>query len=65
MKNKYVNLFIVFFFSGTIANLLFRLLDFSIFRNSDFAMQGWSYGNLVTLGFAIVMTFVWINKNKN
>jgi len=28
-------------------------------------MQDWSYGNLVTLGFAIVMTFVWINKNKN
>ena len=65
MKNRYVNLFIVFFFSGTLANLLFSLLDFTIFRNSDFTMQDWSYGNLVTLGFAVVMTFVWINKNKN
>ncbi|MDA2970183.1 MAG: hypothetical protein O3A48_04410 [Actinomycetota bacterium] len=65
MKNRFVNIFIVFFFSGTIANLFFRLLDFTIFRSSDFKMQDWSYGNIATLGFAIIMTYIWINKNKN
>ena len=65
MKNRYVNIFIVFFFSGTIVSLIFRLIDYVLFRNSDFNLNSWSYSNSILFILALSITYSWIIKNKS
>ncbi len=64
MKNRYVNIFIVFFFSGTIISLIFRLIDYVLFRNSDFNLNSWPYSNSILFILALFITYSWIVKNK-
>ena len=64
MNNKYVNIFIVFFFSGTIVSLTFRLIDNILFRNSEFRLQTWTYSNLAIFSIALVILYLWIKKSK-
>ena len=64
MNNKYVNIFIVFFFSGTIVSLTFRLIDYILFRNSDFNLQTWTYSNLAIFSIALVILYLWVKKSK-
>ena len=64
MNNKYVNIFIVFFFSGTIVSLTFRLIDNILSRNSEFSLQTWTYSNLPIFSIALVIQYLWIKKSK-
>ena len=64
MNNRYVNIFIVFFFSGTIVSLTFRLIDNILFRNSEFRLQTWTYSNLAIFSIALVILYLWIKKSK-
>ena len=64
MNNRYVNIFIVFFFSGTIVSLTFRLIDNILFRNSEFSLQIWTYSNLAIFSIALVIVYLWIKKSK-
>ncbi len=64
MQNKYLGIFIVFFFSGTLSSLTFRLLDNSVFRNAEFKIQDWIYGNLLILLISVLVTYIWVIKNK-
>jgi len=64
MNNRYVNIFIVFFFSGTIVSLTFRLIDNTLFRNSEFSLQTWTYSNLAIFSIALVVLYLWIKKSK-
>ncbi len=64
MQNKYLGIFIVFFFSGTLSSLTFRLLDTSIFRNAEFKIQDWIYSNLLILLISVLVTYIWVIKNK-
>ena len=65
MRNKYVNIFIVFFFSGTIVSLIFRLIDNVLFRNAEFSLQNWNFSNLAIFSIALVIVYLWIKKNKS
>ncbi len=64
MKNRYVNILIVFFFSGTIISLIFRLIDYVLFRNSNFNLNNWPYSNSILFILALSITYSWIVKNK-
>jgi|TARA_B100001758_G_scaffold49970_1_gene40478 hypothetical protein len=64
VQNKYLGIFIVFFFSGTLSSLTFRLLDNSVFRNAEFKIQDWIYGNLLILLISVLVTYIWVIKNK-
>jgi len=64
VQNKYLGIFIVFFFSGTLSSLTFRLLDISVFRNAEFKIQDWTYGNLLILLISVLITYIWVIKNK-
>jgi len=64
MNNRYVNIFIVFFFSGTIVSLTFRLVDNILLRNSEFSLQTWTYSNLAIFSIALVILYLWIKKSK-
>ena len=65
MSNRYVNIFIVFFFSGTIVSLIFRLIDNVLFRNAEFSLQNWNFSNLAIFSIALVIVYLWIQKNKS
>jgi hypothetical protein len=64
VQNKYLGIFITFFFSGTLLSLAFRLLDSSVFRNAEFKIQDWAYGNLLILLTSVLITYLWVIKNK-
>ena len=64
MNNRYVNIFIVFFFSGTIVSLTFRLVDNILFRTSEFSLQTWTYSNLAIFSIALAILYLWIKKSK-
>ena len=64
MNNRYVNIFIVFFFSGTIVSLTFRLIDNILFRNSEFSLQTWTYSNLAIFSIALVILYLWIRRRS-
>jgi hypothetical protein len=64
VQNKYLGIFIIFFFSGTLSSLTFRLLDSSVFRNSEFKIQDWTYSNLLILLTSVFITYLWVIKNK-
>ena len=65
MNNRYVNIFIVFFFSGTIVSLIFRLIDNVLFRNAEFSLQNWTFSNLAIFSIALAIAYLWIKKNKS
>jgi len=64
VQNKYLGIFIVFFFSGTLSSLTFRLLDNLVFRNAEFKIQDWIYSNLLILLISVLVTYIWVIKNK-
>ena len=65
MSNRYVNIFIVFFFSGTIVSLIFRLIDNVLFRNAEFSLQNWNFSNLAIFSISLAIVYLWIKKNKS
>ena len=64
MQNKYIGIFIVFFFSGTLSSLTIRFLDNSVFRNSQFKLQDWTYSNLLILIISVLVTYFWVKKTN-
>ena len=64
MQNKYIGIFIVFFFSGTLSSLVIRFLDNSVFRNSQFKLQDWTYSNLLILIISLLVTYFWVKKTN-
>ena len=63
--DRYLNIFIVFFFSGTIVSLIFDLIDYILFRNSDFNLNNWAYSNLVILSIMFLAVYSWTKKNHS
>ena len=64
MQNKYIGIFIVFFFSVTLSSLVIRFLDNSVFRNSQFKLQDWTYSNLLILIISVLVTYFWVKKTN-
>jgi protein-S-isoprenylcysteine O-methyltransferase Ste14 len=65
MKNKFVNIFIVAFFTGATLNILFSVIDNTILRNEDFQISDWEFSNYIVLFTSIILVYVWIKRNRD
>ena len=65
MRNKFVGIFIVAFFTGAILNVLFSIIDNTILRNQDFQISEWEFSNYIVFLTAIILVFVWIKRNRD
>ena len=65
MRNKFVGIFIVAFFTGATLNVLFSIIDNTVFRNQDFQISEWEFRNYIVFLTAIILVFVWIKRNRD
>lgn len=65
MKNKFVGIFIVAFFTGATLNVLFSIIDNTVLRNQDFQISEWEFSNYIVFLTAIILVFVWIKRNRD
>ncbi len=65
MRNKFVGIFIVAFFTGATLNVLFSIIDNTILRNQDFQISEWEFSNYIVFLTAIILVFVWIKRNRD
>ena len=65
MKNKFVSIFIVAFFTGATLNILFSVIDNTILRNEDFQISDWEFSNYIVLFTSIIFVYVWIKRNRD
>lgn len=65
MKNKFVSIFIVAFFTGATLNILFSVIDNTILRNEDFQISDWEFSNYIVLFTSILLVYVWIKRNRD
>jgi len=65
MKNKFVGIFIVAFFTGATLNVLFSIIDNTVFRNQAFQISEWEFSNYIVFLAAIILVFVWIKRNRD
>jgi protein-S-isoprenylcysteine O-methyltransferase Ste14 len=65
MRNKFVGIFIVAFFTGATLNVLFSIIDNTILRNQDFQISEWEFSNYIVFFTAIILVFVWIKRNRD
>ena len=65
MRNKFVGIFIVAFFTGATLNVLFSIIDNTVLRNQDFQIREWEYTNYIVFLTAIILVFVWIKRNRD
>ena len=65
MKNKFVSIFIVAFFTGATLNILFSVIDNTILRNEDFQISDWEFSNYIVLFTSIILVYVWIKRNRD
>jgi protein-S-isoprenylcysteine O-methyltransferase Ste14 len=65
MRNKFVGIFIVAFFTGATLNVLFSIIDNTVLRNQDFKISEWEFSNYIVFLTAIILVFVWIKRNRD
>ena len=65
MRNKFVGIFIVAFFTGATLNVLFSIIDNTVFRNQAFQISEWEFSNYIVFLTAIILVFVWIKRNRD
>jgi protein-S-isoprenylcysteine O-methyltransferase Ste14 len=65
MRNKFVGIFIVAFFTGATLNVLFSIIDNTVLRNQDFQISEWEFSNYIVFLTAIILVFVWIKRNRD
>lgn len=65
MKNKFVNIFIVAFFTGATLNVLFFIIDNTILRNQDFQIRDWEFSNYIVFFTSMFLVYVWIKRNRD
>lgn len=65
MRNKFVGIFIVAFFTGATLNILFSIIDNTVLRNQDFQISEWEFSNYIVFLTAIILVFVWIKRNRD
>ena len=65
MRNKFVGVFIVAFFTGATLNVLFSIIDNTVLRNQDFQISEWEFSNYIVFLTAIILVFVWIKRNRD
>jgi protein-S-isoprenylcysteine O-methyltransferase Ste14 len=65
MRNKFVGIFIVAFFTGATLNVLFSIIDNTVLRNQDFQISEWEFSNYIVFLSAIILVFVWIKRNRD
>lgn len=65
MRNKFVGIFIVAFFTGATLNALFSIIDNTVLRNQDFQISEWEFSNYIVFLTAIILVFVWIKRNRD
>ena len=65
MRNKFVGIFIVAFFTGATLNVLFSIIDNTVFRNQDFQISEWEFSNYIVFLTAIILVFVWFKRNRD
>ena len=65
MRNKFVGIFIVAFFTGATLNVLFSIIDNTVLRNQDFQISEWEFSNYIVFLTSIILVFVWIKRNRD
>ena len=65
MRNKFIGIFIVAFFTGATMNVLFSIIDNTVLRNQDFQINEWEISNYIVFLTAIILVFVWIKRNRD
>ena len=65
MRNKFVGIFIVAFFTGAALNVLFSVIDNTVLRNQDFQISEWEFSNYIVFLTPIILVFVWIKRNRD
>ena len=65
MRNKFIGIFIVAFFTGATMNVLFSIIDNTVLRNQDFQLSEWEFSNYLVFLAAIILVFVWIKRNRD
>ena len=65
MRNKFVGIFIVAFFTGATLNVLFSIIDNTVLRNQDFQISEWEFSNYIVFLTAIILVFVWFKRNRD
>jgi len=65
MRNKFVGIFIVAFFTGATLNVLFSIIDNTVFRNQAFQISEWEFSNYIVFLAAIILVFLWIKRNRD
>ena len=65
MRNKFVGIFIVAFFTGATLNVLFSIIDNTVLRNQDFQISEWEFSNYLVFLTAIILVFVWLKRNRD
>ena len=65
MRNKFVGIFIVAFFTGATLNVLFSIIDNTVLRNQDFQLSECEFSNYLVFLTAITLVFVWIKRNRD
>ena len=65
MRNKFIGIFIVAFFTGATMNVLFSIIDNTVLRNQDFQLSEWEFSNYLVFLTAIILVFVWIKRNRD
>jgi protein-S-isoprenylcysteine O-methyltransferase Ste14 len=65
MRNKFVGIFIVAFFTGATLNVLFSIIDNTVLRNQDFQISEWEFSNYIVFLTAIILVFVWIKRIRD
>ena len=65
MRNKFIGIFIVAFFTGATMNVLFSIIDNTVLRNQDFQISEWEFSNYIVFLAAIILVFLWIKRNRD
>jgi len=65
MRNKFIGIFIVAFFTGATMNVLFSIIDNTVLRNQDFQISEWEFSNYIVFLTSIILVFVWIKRNRD
>lgn len=65
MKNKFVSIFIVAFFTGATLNVLFSIVDNTILRNQDFQISEWENSNYIVFFTSMILVYIWIKRNRD
>jgi len=65
MKNTFLSIFIVAFFTGATLNVFFSIVDNTILRNQNFQISDWEYTNYIVFFTSMILVYLWIKRNRN